>query len=410
MESPFYGGENFEPKFFTGGPTRCYLPLFFDIVVQEKPALIVALGLADAQAHLTFCQAVVEQDLSSQCVAVRRTRADEPANDDPAWQLAQEATARLFASASQLVEADVARAGADFADGSVDVLLIDDIDCGETVRQELEIWRPKLSANALVLLHGIGLERQDSPGNAWANFIREKAEAHFAEGIGLGVATEVTAAKGSPFRTALFDQTTVLAQGYRLIAESIIETKRARHAERRARFFETRQTLFETIVEDRTKAQSVIEYQERWIADFNRRFEEINADRAKAQELLAEPVGTIAELAQRFSIVSRDRADAQLVMDDQFAQIQKMHAKLTEQKQALTVAKSACRNKGRCFVVPKGLKPRRSVGERVAREFARIPRKLRRIFLPQQVPPKEKIALSPIEKDYAKWIAQHEPT
>ena len=99
----------------------------------------------------------------------------------------------------------------------------------------------------------------------------------------------------------------------------------------------------------------MIEYQERWIADFNRRFEEINADRAKAQELLAEPMGTIAELAQRFSIVSRDRADAQLVMDDQFAQIQKMHAKLTEQKQALTVAKSACRNKGRCFVVPKDL-------------------------------------------------------
>jgi GT2 family glycosyltransferase/glycosyltransferase involved in cell wall biosynthesis len=410
MESPFYGAENFEPKFFTGGPTRCYLPFFFDIVVQEKPALIVALGLADAQAHLTFCQAVIEQNLSSRCVAVRRPRADEPANDDPAWRLAQEATAKFFATASQLVEADVARAAADFADGSIEVLLIDDIDSGETVRQELEIWRSKLSTNALVLLHGIGLERQDSPGNAWADFIREKAAAHFAEGIGLGVAAEITAAKGSPFRTALFDQTTVLAQGYRLIAESIMETKRARHAERRARFFETRQTLFDTIVEDRTKAQSVIEYQERCIADFYRRFETINADRTKAQELLGEPMGTISELAQRFSILTRDRADAQLVMDDQFAQIQKMHAKLTEQKQALTVAKSACRNKGRCFVVPKGPKPRRSVGERVAREFARIPRKLRRIFLAPPVAPKEKIVPSPIEKNYAKWVTEHEPT
>ncbi len=410
MESPFYGAENFEPKFFTGGPTRCYLPFFFDIVVQDKPALIVALGLADAQAHLTFCQAVVEQNLSSRCVAVRRPRADEPANDDPAWRLAQEATAKFFATASQLVEADVVRAAADFADGSIEVLLIDDVDSGETVRQELEIWRSKLSTNALILLHGIGLERQDSPGDAWANFMREKAAAHFAEGIGLGVATEITAAKASPFRTALFDQTTVLAQGYRLIAESIMETKKARHAERRARFFETRQTLFDTIVEDRTKAQSVIEYEERCIGEFNRRFEEINADRAKAQELLGEPMGTIAELAQRFSIVSRDRADAQLVMDDQFAQIQKMNAKLTEQKQALTVAKSACRNKGRCFVVPKGPKPRRSVGERVAREFARILGKLRRKFLAQPAPLKEKITLSPIEKDYAKWVTEHEPT
>ena len=85
MGSGFYGAQNFEPKFFTGGPTRFYLPLFFDIVVQEKPALIVTLGLADAQAHLAFCQAVAEQNLASRCVVVRRARVDESAIDDPAW-------------------------------------------------------------------------------------------------------------------------------------------------------------------------------------------------------------------------------------------------------------------------------------------------------------------------------------
>src|SRR4029077_139695 len=195
---------------------------------------------------------------------------------------------------------------------------------GETVQQELAVWQPRLSPNALVLLHGTSLDREDSPRKAWENFIQGKAAAYFDEGIGIGVATELTAAKASPFRKTIFGATTVLAQGYRLIAESIKARAQTQRAERRARFFETRQTLFETIVEDRTKAQSVIEYQERCIADFNRRFEEINADRAKAQELLAEPMGTIAELAQRFSIVSRDRSDAQLVMDDQFAQIQKM--------------------------------------------------------------------------------------
>lgn len=380
MASLFYGAQNFEPRFFTGGLTRFYLPLLFDIIVQERPALIVTLGLGDAQAHLAFCQAVAEQNLSSRCVAVRRRRADESATDDPAWQLAQEASAKCFATVSQMVETDAVKAAADFGDGSVDILLIDDVDSGETVQQELKTWRPKLSVNALVLLHGTSLDRENGPRNAWANFIRGKAVAYFEEGIGLGVATEATAAKPSPFRKALFDQTTVLGRGYRLIAESIRARERTQRAECRARFFEARQTLFDTIVEDRTKAQSVIEFQERCIADFSRRFEAIDAD----------------------------RADAQLVMDDQFAQIQKMHAKLTEQKQALTVAKSACRNKGRCFV-PKGPKPRRSVGERIAREFARIPRKLRRIFLAPPVPPKEKIALSPIEKDYAKWVTEHEP-
>src|SRR6476620_11946017 len=114
MGSGFYGAQNFEPKFFTGGPTRFYLPLFFDIVVQEKPALIVTLGLGDAQAHLAFCQAVAEQSLSSRCVAVRRAEPHEPATDDPAWQLAQEAAAKCFDTVSQLVESDAAKMARDF--------------------------------------------------------------------------------------------------------------------------------------------------------------------------------------------------------------------------------------------------------------------------------------------------------
>src|SRR5438045_9015593 len=121
MESPFYGAQNFDPKFFTGGPTRFYLPLFFNIVVQEKPALIVTLGLGDAQAHLAFCQAVAEQNLASRCVAVRRARADESAIDDPAWECAEKTTTRFFATISQLVEANAFQAAAGFADGQLEV-------------------------------------------------------------------------------------------------------------------------------------------------------------------------------------------------------------------------------------------------------------------------------------------------
>src|SRR6476620_466728 len=271
MGSGFYGAQNFEPKFFTGGPTRFYLPLFFDIVVQEKPALIVSLGLGDAQAHLAFCQAVAEQNLASRCVAVRRAQADESAIDDPAWQYAT--TTKFLANISQLLEAEAAQAAADFADGSIEVLLIDDVDSGETVRQELEIWRSKLSTKALVLLHGTSLERQDSARTAWLDFVVEKAAAYFDEGIGLSVATERAAAKASPFRTALFDETTALAQGYRLIADSIKARTQIRQAERRARFREARQTVFDTIVEDRTKAQSVIENQEQCLTDLNRKFD-----------------------------------------------------------------------------------------------------------------------------------------
>jgi GT2 family glycosyltransferase/glycosyltransferase involved in cell wall biosynthesis len=411
MGPPFYTAQDFEPKFFTGGPTRFYLPFLFDIVLQEKPTLIVTLGLGDAQAHLAFCQAVAGRNLSSRCVAIRRPRADESANDDSAWELAEKATAKFFPTVSQLIETDAVKAAADFADGSIEVLLIDDVDSGETVRQELEIWQPKLSPNALILLHGVSLKRQDSPRSAWANFVGERVAAYFDDGIGLSAATEAAAAKASPFRTALFHETRTLAEAYRLIAELIVMRIQTKEAERRARLFETRQTLFDTIVEDRTKAQSVIEHQERRLTDFNRKFDAINADRTKAQELLGEPVGSIAALAERFLFLSKDRADAQQVLEHQFAQIQKMQIKMTDQKQALAVAKAACRNKGRCFVVPKEPKQQRSIRERIAREFARIPGNLRRIFLAPPAPPQKKRAtLNHIEKDYAEWITKHEPT
>ena len=171
MGPPFYTAQDFEPKFFTGGPTRFYLPFLFDIVVQEKPTLIVTLGLGDAQAHLAFCQAVAGRNLSSRCVAIRRSRANESANDDSAWELAEKATAKFFPTVSQLIETDAVKAAADFADGSIGVLLIDDVDSGETVREELKSWRPKLSADALILLHGVSLKRQDSPRSAWGNFV-----------------------------------------------------------------------------------------------------------------------------------------------------------------------------------------------------------------------------------------------
>ena len=130
---------------------------------------------------------------------------------------------------------------------------------------------------------------------------------------------------------------------------------------------------------------------------------------SKHRNCLANQWDRSPHLRSVLSILSVDRAEAQLILNDQFAQIQKMHAKMTAQKEVLAVAKATCRNKGRCFVVPKEPKPQRSLKERVAREFARIPRNLRRIFFTPAPPPK-KITFKPVEKDYAEWVAEHEPT
>ena len=168
-----------------------------------------------------------------------------------------------------------------------------------------------------------------------------------------------------------------------------------------------RATWFDTIVEDRDKAQSVIEYQERSLTDFNRKFDAINADRAKAQSVIEDQERRLADFNRRFEAINADRAEAQRVMEHQFDQIQKLHAKVTAQKEVLVTAKAACRTKGRRFVIRK--EPRPQVIERIVRELARIPHNLRRIFFTPPAPPPKKIALKPFEKNYAEWVEEHEP-
>ena len=75
----------FQPKFYTGGPTRFHLPLLYDLVASQKPKSIVTLGFGDGQAFFTFCQAAREQNIECQCVAVRREHAGENEADDLAW-------------------------------------------------------------------------------------------------------------------------------------------------------------------------------------------------------------------------------------------------------------------------------------------------------------------------------------
>ena len=62
------------------------------------------------------------------------------------------------------------------------MLLMDDVDSVETIRLELELWSPKLSSDALVMLHGLDLERTDPPRGACSAFLKEK-RGEFHNGI-----------------------------------------------------------------------------------------------------------------------------------------------------------------------------------------------------------------------------------
>jgi glycosyltransferase involved in cell wall biosynthesis/GT2 family glycosyltransferase len=438
----------FNPKFYTAGPTRFYLPLLQDIVTLEKPELIVTFGFSDGQVHLAMCQIATENSLSCRIVAVRRAADNESAEQDPTWTHGLNASANSYSAVSELLDGDSENLARRFDDHSIDVLLIDDTDAGEVIQRELASFRKKLAANALVLVHGIDLERVDSPGAAWASFVRKKAHIEFHEGLGLGIATEPAAVASSAFRRSLFarGQQEANAIHYRLRARALMtraELARVRH---RVQVLDTRQILLEAVMNDRTKAQGVMEgqaqalaelekrvndsnadrrkaqsileeqaralaEQARTLAELKKRFDHLTTDRQKAQNLIEEQSAQVQEIAKRFAILQSDREQAQTIMESQAAQILNLQKQTTDLKKLINAAKTACRKKGRCFDFPKVPKPKRSTGEKIRREIARVPRNLRRLL---RVTPAGGAAVvsAPVSGDerYANWIAEHEPT
>src|SRR5207244_13172195 len=120
-----------------------------------------------------------------------------------------------------------------FINEDVNLLLIDDCDSGSIIRKELAAWKSKLGADAIVVVHGLGLERDDASLRAWTEFISHRSHAEFHEGIGLGVALAGKPPKSeSLLQTQLFTNDREMAQIYYLAAERIDAQARVARAER----------------------------------------------------------------------------------------------------------------------------------------------------------------------------------
>jgi hypothetical protein len=143
-------------------------------------------------------------------------------------------------------------------------------------------------------------------------------------------------------------------------------------AERDKFAFETRKVWMQSLLEDRWKAQRIMEEQGRIIAKM-------------------------------------EAATSALVMENQFDQLEKAHKKIADLQNLINAAKAVCRKKGRCFDIRKEPKPKRTVAERVAREFGRAKRRVRRMVrgpTPAETPAQK--AEQPEER-YKNWITAHRP-
>ncbi|MBA2433292.1 MAG: glycosyltransferase [Chthoniobacterales bacterium] len=417
----------FQPRFYAGGAIGLHLPFLYDAVALTQPQTIVTLGFGDGQAHLTFCQAAQENGLAVRAVAARRGGGDEA--DDAAWNEAKLEAQRLPPDLVEFRTEAPLELAATFADGSVDLLLVDDCDSGDEVRRELACWESKLAPGALILFHGTQLERSDSPRSAWQEWTNGRPTAELTAGIGLGIARRSATEEQPELLQKLFGNDAAAADIdglYRLAHRKMEAEVRAARGERGWAALSVQKAWISSLMGMGMEAQRVMDHQSDIIRHLEGESQHKSAQIAQAEK-------AIAEGKERFEALHRDRSKAQLIMDAQAEQLQtwvatterlqaerdKLKAQVKSQKQILQAAKAACRKGGKCFreVVPKGPKMRRPLQERVLRELERWPRNFRRLWAAPPAAPARREKTSaptvaqaePVEDRYGVWIREHEP-
>ncbi len=405
----------FQPGFELGGASRFHLPLLYDLVALRRPARTVILGWGDGGLQRTICAALREHHPSGRCATIRRARDGEDPADDESWQNAiatNTSEVALFLAAAPETKAW------EFADASVDLLLLDDCDSALTAQKELKAWRPKLAPGALLLFHGLALERTPPLRPVWEEAVRGQAALEFSEGIGLGLALwQAQPETAGELLRALFssDMSATMGALHQALAQRLIAEARAAAAETQRAALDLRQVWLDTVLADRWRAQEVMDHQTREIEH--------------QQQRLAYEAQEAAERARAFTELRRDRLKAQLIMDTQAEQVKqwvgkgdalaqenkKLKSQLAQAKKVIEAAKKACWTRARCFgaAATGEKKKKRPIPERIARELRRIPGKFNRT---KAAPPgkpakaeKAKAATPTPAERYPKWIAEHEP-
>ena len=161
-------------------------------LIQElKPKRFVELGTHLGVSFFAFCQAVKELELGTECHAVDRWYGDAQAGfyDSRVYGTVLQIRDDYYRGIAHLHKMLFSEALNNFKDNTVDLLHIDGFHSYEAVHEDFTSWLPKLTENAIVLLHDTN-EYQEGFGvhRLWSEIKQNyKWTVEFLHSHGLGV-------------------------------------------------------------------------------------------------------------------------------------------------------------------------------------------------------------------------------
>jgi Methyltransferase domain len=182
-----------------------HAPFAFWLVEQHRPDVLVELGTHSGYSYLCFCQQVRKSNLATRCFAVDTWAGDAHAGfygEDIFSNLSRYHDPR-YGQFSRLMRSRFEEAVGQFADASIDLLHLDGRHFYDDVLQDFEMWRPKLSARAVVLFHDTQVRERDfGVYRFWEEISSGMPHFEFKHGFGLGVLGVGAAAAELPLFSA----------------------------------------------------------------------------------------------------------------------------------------------------------------------------------------------------------------
>ncbi|MDP2099527.1 MAG: class I SAM-dependent methyltransferase [Methylobacter sp.] len=168
-----------------------HVPFAAWVTKEVEPNVFVELGTHTGNSYFSFCQAIVENNFSTNCYAVDTWQGDEHAGryDNEVFAHVNAYHQKHYAGFSKLLRMTFDEAVTAFEDKSIELLHIDGLHTYEAVRHDFETWLPKLAPGAIVLFHDTHVRERDF--GVWK--LWEELQAHYPNNLefmhsnGLGV-------------------------------------------------------------------------------------------------------------------------------------------------------------------------------------------------------------------------------
>jgi hypothetical protein len=195
-----------QPRYLEPSAWLEHIPFAFWLIEAHQPRTVVELGTHYGSSYFAFCQAVQYLGLDTQCYAVDHWKGDEHAGlyGEEVYEKVKAHNDANYSTFSRLVRSTFDEAVTHFPDQSIDLLHIDGYHLLDAVQRDFETWLPRLSDQAIVLIHDSNVRERNFGVFKFVEQLRESYPVfEFMHGHGLSVVLVGT--KQSDLVKRLFD-------------------------------------------------------------------------------------------------------------------------------------------------------------------------------------------------------------